>query len=865
MGIFHPTRKIYPYMATQFFIIFHDSACNCATVTIIGRILPKIEKSLIGLDQVQVPREADISSKTPPKYLTTGFQLMYTSKMQKASGTNRWWDWVSIFILFILVETSASRLVTTNWTTFLFLGQTVAYIGFTVGIALGYTRYSQRLSRGISFLYMIIFLPLQWTLIIDQTASLEEQFLSVGGRLLVSYSDFFARRPVEDPIFFITLITIGFWIIGASAAFQLMRKQNYLASVLPSAIVLIFIHSYDSYLNGRIWIIAFFAFMALLLLGRLNHLANKKSWRERHIFLSPDNNIDLTSIMTVAAALIIFIAWTPPASPSGLASAIQTWNRLTQPWRDFTERMENAVSALESPSGGIRGEFYGTEIALGRGFPLSDALMFRVGAPELPSNQKPPRYYWRGYTYDYFEKGQWYTTGSSLQDYSPADTISIPLPINAEQPARFIFQTGELTFSLVYAPSEPVWFSRRGSTRNLPAGGRQEAISWYATPALLGGETYQVDAVLRNPDTGQLREAGQYYPAWVSDKYLQLPDGFSPRIIELAQELTTENDNPYDKAVAITRYLRDNIDYVESLPQTPHNEDPLEWMLFENKQAYCVYYASAEVLMLRSLGIPARLAVGFAEGERVEDIREGDEYIVRKLDAHAWPEVYFPGIGWIEFEPTGSQPVLSRPFPPRDDQNLGTPIRDLPLMDDEANIREDLRGLQEEGDIAAPGQTLDEVQPVNPSLYLIPLFIALTALTVYFSRRYSVSERLPVLLRASYERNGSRPPAWIINWERWVQISPIERAFDSINFSLRLLDKPMPVYATPIERAKVLSRLLPRAANDIETLLDEHQTSLYTSRKADAIRARRMAFNIRLQALFERFRYILEGKPVESH
>ena len=784
---------------------------------------------------------------------------MYTSKMQKASGTTRWWDWISILILFIIIETSASRLVTTNWTIFLFLGQTVAYIGFTIGMALGYTRFSPRLARFISFLYMIIFLPLQWTLIIDQTASLEEQFLSVGGRLLVSYSDFFASRPVEDPLFFITLITFGFWIIGSSAAFQLVRKQNYLASVIPSAIVLIFIHSYDNHLEGRIWIIAFFAFLSLLLLGRLNHLANKQSWRERRIFLSPDNNVDLTSIMTVAAALIIFVAWTPPASLSGLDSAIQTWHRLTRPWRDFTDRMENAVSALKSPSGGVRGEFYGSELSLGRGFPLSDSVMFRVQVPDVPSDQKPPRYYWRGYTYDYFTEGQWYTTGSSLADYSPAEALSIPLPIEVAEPSRFVFQTGEMTFSLIYAPSQPVWFSRRGSTRNLPAGGRQEVISWYSTPALLGGEIYQVDSVLSNPNTGQLRESGQFYPAWVSDKYLQVPNDFSPRIIELAEELTTEYDNPYDKAAAITRYLRDNIDYVDTLPQTPRNKDPLEWTLFENKQAYCVYYASAEVMMLRSQGIPARLAVGFAEGER-----DGNEYIVRKLDAHAWPEVYFPGIGWTEFEPTGSQPALTRPLPPRNEDDLGTPIRDLPQLDDLENNRDDLRGLQEEGDVAIPDQVVDDAQTVNPALYLIPLFIAFAALTVYFSRRYSMTERIPVLLRATYERSGSQPPAWIINWERWVHISPIERAFDSINFSLRILGNPMPVYATPIERAKGLKSLLPRMKNEIDTLLDEHQTSLYTSRKADVVRARRSALRIRWQALNERVRYFLEGKPIES-
>lgn len=781
---------------------------------------------------------------------------MYTSKMQKASGTTRWWDWASIAILFIIVETTASRLVVTNWTDFLFLGQTVAYLAFTAGMALGYSRFPLRLSRLISFLYMLVFLPLQWTLVIDQKASLEEQFLSVGGRLFFSYSDFFARRPVEDPLFFITLITFGFWIIGASAAFQLLRRQNYLAAVLPSAVVLLVIQSYDAR-EGRIWIIAFFAFLALLLLGRLTHLTNKNSWRERRVFLSPDNNIDLTSIMTIAAGLIILVSWTPPASAAGVDSAIQTWSRITRPWREFTERMENAVSALESPSGGVRGEFYGSEIALGRGFPLSDMVMFRVQAPDLPSDERPPRYYWRGRTYDYYAEDQWYTTGSSLVDYSPGNPPSTPLPLEPSDPSRFIFQTGELTYSLIYSPSQTVWFSRQGSTRNLPAGGRQEVVSWFAYPALQAGETYQVDAVLNNPNTQQLREAGQSYPAWVTDKYLQIPAEFSPQIIELAQEITADQDNPYDKAVAITRYLRDNIAYADVVPETPRNRDPLEWMLFENKQAYCLYYASAEVLMLRSLGIPARLAVGFAEGEQ-----EQDQYTVRKLDAHAWPEVYFPGLGWIEFEPTGSQPVLTRPLPPRDEDDFVTPIRDLPLLDGLETGREDFQGLQEEGDIAVPEQV--EVQPVNPGLYLIPLFIALAALTVYFSRRYSVPDRIPVLLRATYERAGAQTPAWIVNWEGWVNTSPIERAFDSVNFSLRLLQRPMPVDATPIERARRLVNILPRAENEIGALLDEHQTSLYTSRTADAARARRAALRIRWQALVERLRYVLEGRPIES-
>ena len=86
---------------------------------------------------------------------------------------------------------------------------------------------------------------------------------------------------------------------------------------------------------------------------------------------------------------------------------------------------------------------------------------------------------------------------------------------------------------------------------------------------------------------------------------------------------------------------------------------------FDLKQGFCNYYASIEVLMLRSVGVPARMAVGFAEGGFDN---EANVYIVRSLDSHAWPEVYFPEIGWIEFEPTGNQDPLLRPDRPEDAQ-----------------------------------------------------------------------------------------------------------------------------------------------------------------------------------------------------
>jgi hypothetical protein len=104
----------------------------------------------------------------------------------------------------------------------------------------------------------------------------------------------------------------------------------------------------------------------------------------------------------------------------------------------------------------------------------------------------------------------------------------------------------------------------------------------------------------------------------------------------------------------------------------------------------------------------------------------------------------------------------------------------------------------------------------------------------------------------------------VLRWESWTAASPVERAFETVNFSLRLLDKSLPVNATPSERAARLTSLLPSAKTEIQALLDEHQTSLYTSRTANVLRAKRAALRLRWRALLERARYTFEGRPLES-
>ncbi|MFS1514264.1 transglutaminase-like domain-containing protein [Chengkuizengella sp. SCS-71B] len=140
-------------------------------------------------------------------------------------------------------------------------------------------------------------------------------------------------------------------------------------------------------------------------------------------------------------------------------------------------------------------------------------------------------------------------------------------------------------------------------------------------------------------------------------KYLQLPESLPSRVRNLSEDITSEFIDHYSKTVAIEKYLKENYEYnLEKVVIPAANEDFVDHFLFEQKLGYCDHFSTSMVVMLRSIGIPARWVRGFAPGELQNanaQLNEGlKEYIVRNSDAHSWPEVFIKGIGWIPFEPT---------------------------------------------------------------------------------------------------------------------------------------------------------------------------------------------------------------------
>ena len=158
---------------------------------------------------------------------------------------------------------------------------------------------------------------------------------------------------------------------------------------------------------------------------------------------------------------------------------------------------------------------------------------------------------------------------------------------------------------------------------------------------------YEAKSTVPAPPPAAVRGAGTDYPADIRAMYLQLP-ALDPRVAALAKQITTRDKTPYDKALSIEGYLRSNFGYTLDLTGAP-TSDPLAYFLFQKRAGHCEYFAAAMAVMLRTLGIPSRYINGFQTGE-YNDV--AGDLVVRASDAHSWVEAYFPGFGWLTFDPT---------------------------------------------------------------------------------------------------------------------------------------------------------------------------------------------------------------------
>lgn len=778
--------------------------------------------------------------------------LLYTQNMETSHApgsanqdfsNSRVWDWRAALLAVAIVEISSTRLVVTEWAPFLYFTQTMGAIGVILGLALGYSKFSRQTVVRLSAGYTLLLIPAQLLSAVEKTGWLWNDILALLDRLFISLDQFIRNIPVYDPLFFISIVTLVYWIIGLAAGYWLTRHSDFLNVVLPSGLAILTVQAFDRAQSKHIWELALFLFAVLLLMGRMYFLQNRSFWKKTNFLLTDDAMNDIERGALIVTAIAVFISWSLPGWINGIDPAAKAWRNFSQP---IFDKFTNAISALDSPytEETAGGDFYGSALSLGRQAAIGETAVFTVEVKD--SRFTPIRSYWKGRSYNLYLNGRWTTTENSSSPFIPAiNELTIEYPQSRHE-MEYTFTSRVKKQKLLYAPAETIWVSKSSTIHSMPISEEvKDVTSWVAATSLSDGNQYRVRALIADPTKVELRSAGTDYPDWVRERYLQVPAEIAPQLRELALEITATQDTVYDKAQAITSYLRKEIEYDTKIEAAlPENRDPVLWVLFEYKKGFCMYYASAETLMLRSIGIPARMAVGFVEGNYDEVERE---YVVSYKDSHAWPEVYFPGIGWVEFEPTSNQFPIERPETKNNsdeitaDQNAeeNSTVNPQPTLP--APGSPELSGT-ETGDSSAIYQKI-----LYRNLLITTLILLTLGFGIFIVRRYSFDDHLPVYLAHQYERRGNIPPRWLSRWIRWVNLSQIEHTFQVVNLSLNWLGRSQPRHITSQERAELLIKYLPSAQEQIQTLLQEYQNALYTPREGNLVAARKAAAMILLK------------------
>ena len=271
------------------------------------------------------------------------------------------------------------------------------------------------------------------------------------------------------------------------------------------------------------------------------------------------------------------------------------------------------------------------------------SVVMHIQAPELSPERAVK---WRGIGLTTFDGKRWFNRNMLSAEVARDRNFRFRQEVfHPQQPPEFL----RYTITLQPVASDALFLALQpmeltGAFRDI---WQDETSSIYLRFGSSSLVRYSAVSDIASPHPESLQTDAGVVPRPIEEIYLQLPP-VDPRVRQLALDITRPHSSAYDKARAIEAHLHTNYGYTLDMPPAMP-DDPIAYFLFETRQGHCEFFASAMAVMLRSLGIPARLVNGFLQGS-FNDV--SGQYTVRASDAHTWVEVYFPTHGWVAFDPT---------------------------------------------------------------------------------------------------------------------------------------------------------------------------------------------------------------------
>jgi transglutaminase-like putative cysteine protease len=694
--------------------------------------------------------------------------------------------WTAFPIYLVMILIYPASIAQAGWVDlnaqFTYIAIAAAVLGTVVGNGRMRSRRSTLLGAVAGMLTVVVF-----TIVASTGSSLHAKSIELAAHVNNWVTQILAGESANDPSVFVVLLGATCWASAYVGAFALARAHRPWDAVVFSGICLTV--NVSLALTSLYFDLILFTLLALVLLTRLHIVNLTERWERQNIV--PAGEMDwrlLRGGLTWTLVLILMAFFTPRVGAADLVA--NTFNTFDAPYQRLQAEWQRFFAGVSGPSR-LQGVSFSDAIRLGQAPNLGDRIVFHVDAPAA--------HFWRAVTYDFYTGAGWRATETDRVDKVTPPTLErermdatfeiiVPhanLLFGANEPAKvnvpFQFQTGD---------------DRTYST-SVRAVNRNQAQGTYVTTSFVSRATKD-----------QLRRATTAYPATIKTKYLQLPSSVPARVRDLAVTITATKATPYDKAEAIETYLRNTYKYSTVVKSVPAGRDPVDYFLFDLKADFCEYFASSMAVMLRQVGVPARVVEGFTPGE----LDVSNRYAVRELNAHAWVEAYFPQYGWIEFEPTPSELPFDRADKvPADGTNPdGTPRN--------PNSREDSQGLAGRDNEPDPGNLgVDDTPPsgvgggvraIDPrpgfavlAALLLALFVALVRFELRFRGLGAIDSAWgKTRLLGAYAGHAARPSQ-----------TPYEYA-DAIGREIPDVQEPLQTIA----HARVQDRYSPGGATDAE-------------------------------------------------
>lgn len=459
---------------------------------------------------------------------------------------------------------------------------------------------------------------------------------------LIDWFDALANlAPSADNEVFIFWMGVSAWGMGFFAAWGVIRRNSAALAALPAGIVLAINTTYLGPVRMP-FVVFVVALLLLMVIVNLRTLARR--WDDQRTEYAPELQVNMAALSLVAIVLAVTLSvFLPRVSTNPVATAF--WNYMGEGWSDVEAATTRLFSGVSNPSS--VSAFSGQQ-----SFAVGAALPFSRSSTLIIKSTRP--YYWRGTVYDRFLGERWENTADLLTSLGPEERITETVVPGARVAVQSNFEIYNSESSILYIPGDAISINRPYLVQSRSDGQLTDFSTVRATRRVGQRIAYSAESTVSGAGADQLSQVQDQYPDWL-DRYLQLPDT-SRRVEELAKRFGATGRNAFDIAQSIEFFLR-RYPFAIDLPVTAIGDDVVDLYLFEYRRGHAEYAASAMAVLARLNGLPSRLAAGYVTGLFDE---EAQAWVAGPEEVHTWVEVYFPGYGWIPFEPSGYRAPVAR-------------------------------------------------------------------------------------------------------------------------------------------------------------------------------------------------------------